>query len=242
MYTSKDRLTDFTADSLIMNENCKLQYHTINRIYSYCLWTNLKWLEQSATVWGSAMVSWWTWLKWGTIHEHICGHIGPYWAAPVWKMWRRACWGQTTIKRSSDFTHMMIIKIVVRVKYGKWYWNPDTVYIYLTTLQLLIFTLAQTISNSNSNIHEQLSAITPENVFEADWICGRVVVEFTCVFGNYAFRVTCNNVGALLALCDLISAIYCSSAMGWKSLWIAIKFLPTGDSTKHRFMPGSLYS
>ena len=105
------------------------------------------------------MVSWWTWLKWGTIHEHICGHIGPYWAAPVWKMWRRACWGQTTIKRSSDFTHMMIIKIVVRVKYGKWYWNPDTVYVYLTTLQLLIFTLAQTISNSNSNIHEQLLAI-----------------------------------------------------------------------------------
>ena len=31
--------------------------------------------------------------------------------------------------------------------------------VYLTTLQLLIFTLAQTISNSNSNIHEQLSAI-----------------------------------------------------------------------------------
>ena len=31
--------------------------------------------------------------------------------------------------------------------------------VYLTTLQLLIFTLAQTISNSNSNIHEQLSTI-----------------------------------------------------------------------------------
>jgi hypothetical protein len=45
---------------------------------------------------------------------------------PSLEMWRRARWGQTTIKRSSDFTHMMIIKIVVRVKYGKLYWNPDT--------------------------------------------------------------------------------------------------------------------
>ena len=90
-----DIATDFFADSLIINENCKSCYHIINGIHIPCLWTNLNWLEQCATVWGSAMVSWWTWLKWGTIHEHICGHIGPYWAAPVWKMWWRACWVQT---------------------------------------------------------------------------------------------------------------------------------------------------
>ena len=105
--------------------------------------------------------------------DNSWAYLWPYWAILGWSAQSgkcggvRACWGQTTIKRSSDFTHMMIIKIVVRVKYGKWYWNPDTVFIYLTTLQLLIFTLAQTISNSNSNIHEQLSAI---KWIKMDWI------------------------------------------------------------------------
>ena len=78
----------------------------------------------------------------------------------IWNHCVTYCWGQTTIKRSSDFTHMMIIKITVRVKYGKWYWNPHTFRpcVYLTTLQLLIFTLQQTISNSNSNnIHKSSS-------------------------------------------------------------------------------------
>ena len=77
----------------------------------------------------------------------------------------------------------------------------------LTSDILLEFFKSKEIQKSSVNI-------TPENYFVAeDWICGRVV-EFTCVFGNYAFRVTCNNVGALLALCDLISAIYCSSTTG----------------------------
>ena len=83
----------------------------------------------------------------------------------------------------------------------------------------------------SKKIQKSSMCITPEKCFcssAVDWICGRVV-EFTCVFGNYAFRVTCNNVGALLALCDLISAIYCSSTTGWKPLWIALKFL----SPKH---------
>ena len=68
----------------------------------------------------------------------------------------------------------------------------------------------------SKEIQKSSMCITPEKCFcssAVDWICGRVV-EFTCVFGNYAFRVTCNNVGALLALCDLISAIYCSSTTG----------------------------